>query len=150
MIKPIPRLQQQKSMSEQEIRTRTVQEIGTEIRRLVTLLETIAIEPGVERRFEEEEEEHQPIILPDLIAPEQEVQIAVPQRVEDIPVHQTAEATPVIEVGDSIVITNRYGGLRGRTGRVIRATQRQVVVRLDESRRLVTKRKTSVRVIEVE
>ena len=136
-------------MSEQEIRTRTVQEIGTEIRRLVTLLETIAIEPGVERRFEEEEEP-QPIILPDLIAPEPEVQTAVPQRVEDIPVHQTAEATPVIEVGDSIVITNRYGGLRGRTGRVIRATQRQVVVRLDESGRLVTKRKTSVRVIEVE
>jgi hypothetical protein len=63
-------------MSEEEIRSRTVQELGTEIRRLVTLLEAIAIEPGVGRRFEEEEEP-QPIVLPDLIAPEPEVQIAV-------------------------------------------------------------------------
>jgi hypothetical protein len=133
-------------MSEEEIRSRTVQELGTEIRRLVTLLEAIAIEPGVGRRFEKEEEP-QPIVLPDLIAPELEVQIAVPQRVEDIPVPQTAEATPVIEVGDLVVIINRYRGLRGQTGRVIRTTQRQVVVRLNESGRVITKRKTSVQVI---
>ena len=140
--KPPNLLKQQQRMSQEEIRDRIVQELVTEIRRLVTLLETLAVEPRVLAR--DREEELQPI-LPELIIPEPVVQVAVP---EVLVPQVIEEALPVIQVGDSVVITNRYGGLRGQTGRVTRVTQRQVVIRLDSSGRTVTKRKTSVEVIE--
>ena len=77
-------------MSQEEIRDRIVQELVTEIRRLVTLLETLAVEPRV--LAIDREEELQPI-LPELIIPEPVVQVAVP---EVLVPQVIEEALPVI------------------------------------------------------
>ena len=51
------------------------------------------------------------------------------------------------QIGNRVVITNNYKGLRGRTGSIIRITRCQVTIRLDGDRRTVIKNKSNVLII---
>ena len=130
--KPPRRLKQQ-FMSEEAIRQRIAQDIATEIRRLVDLLETLTVDQ------ETRVEEHLPQIVEAQVVPHQQVEAQVAA--------QQTVANQEIALGDRVRIVNLYGGRRGQTGEVIRVTHRQVEIRLDISQAVITKRKTSVVVI---
>ena len=126
-------------MSEDEIRQRIAQDIATEIRRLVGLLETLTV------NREAEENDIQVVeaqVIPQQQVPEQEI---VPQPEE---VRNEGHSNRDITVDDRVLITNHYGRQRGQTGTVIGVTPRQVILRLEGSQAVITKRKTSVVVIE--
>ena len=130
--KPPRRLKQQ-FMSEEAIRQRIAQDIATEIRRLVDLLETLTVDQ------ETRVEEHLPQIVEAQVVPHQQVEAQVAA--------QQTVANQEIALGDRVRIVNLYGGRRGQTGEVVRVTRHQVVIRLDISQAVVTKKKSSVVVI---
>jgi hypothetical protein len=120
-------------MSEDAIRQRIAQDIATEIRRLVDLLETLTVDQ------ETRVEDHLPQIVEAQVVPQQQVEAQVAS--------QQTEANQEIGLGDRVRIVNLYGGRRGQTGEVVRVTRHQVVIRLDISQAVVTKKKSSVVVI---
>ena len=84
-----------------------------------------------------------------------EAQVIPQQQVQELEVVPQPEETRNedrnnrdITVGDRVLITNSYGNRRGQTGTVIRVSARQVILRLSGSNEVITKRKTSVVVIE--
>ena len=137
-------------MSEEEIRQRIIQDTATEIRRPVGLLETLTV------NGERNRNDIQPVIQAQVIPqqleevetnPLQQVLVQaqeVPQREEAVERNTDDQG---IAIGDRVLITNAYGGRRGQTGTVICITPRQVVLRLDRTGRVITKRKTSITVI---
>jgi hypothetical protein len=127
-------------MSEEQIRQRIIQEIATEIRRLVGLLETLTVDG--ERDREGDQQVVQAQVIPQ--QPAQAVAREVPQREEAADRNSDDQG---LTIGARVLITNTYGGHRGQTGIVTRITPRQVALRLDRTGRVITKRKTSVTVI---
>ena len=129
----LPHRLKQQLMSEDAIRQRIAQDIATEIRRLVDLLETLTVDQ------ETRVEDHLPQIVEAQVVPQQQVEAQVAS--------QQTEANQEIGLGDRVRIVNLYGGRRGQTGEVVRVTRHQVVIRLDISQAVVTKKKSSVVVI---
>jgi len=129
----LPHRLKQQLMSEDAIRQRIAQDIATEIRRLVDLLETLTVDQ------ETRVEDHLPQIVEAQVVPQQQVEAQVAS--------QQTEANQEIGLGDRVRIVNLYGGRRGQTGEVVRVTRHQVVIRLDISQAVVTKGKSSVVVI---
>ena len=129
----LPHRLKQQLMSEDAIRQRIAQDIATEIRRLVDLLETLTVDQ------ETRVEDHLPQIVEAQVVPQQQVEAQVAA--------QQTEANQEIGLGDRVRIVNLYGGRRGQTGEVVRVTRHQVVIRLDISQAVVTRKKSSVVVI---
>ena len=135
-------------MSEDEIRQRIAQDIATEIRRLVGLLETLSVNSeantnDVHQVVEAQVVPQQPVET-QVLAPQLQVQEQEVLNQEEVVNQRNDEE---VTVGDRVRITNYYGGQRGQTGIVTRVTPRQVVIRLDGTQRVITKRKTSIIVI---
>jgi hypothetical protein len=132
-------------MSEDEIRNRIAQDIATEIRRLVGLLEALSVNSetnanDIHQVVEAQVVPQQPVEA-HIIAPQPQVQVQdIPQQDEVVNQRNDRE----VRVGDRVQITNHYGRRRGQTGVIIRVTPRQVVLRLDITQEVVTKRKTSI------
>ena len=136
-------------MSEEEIRQRIIQDTATEIRRLVGLLETLKVDG--ERNRNDIQQVVQAQVIPQREELEADQQQPVPVSAREVPQREEAadrnRNEQGIAIGDRVLITNSYGGRRGQTGTVIRITPRQVVLRLDRTGRVITKRKTSITVI---
>ena len=136
-------------MSEEEIRQRIIQDTATEIRRLVGLLETLTVDG--ERNRNDIQQVVQAQVIPQREELEADQQQPVPVSAREVPQREEAadrnRNEQGIAIGDRVLITNSYGGQRGQTGTAIRITPRQVVLRLDRTGRVITKRKTSITVI---
>ena len=111
-----------KELANSTNRTQRITEIAQEIEALTSELNLLRLEGEEEDKKEQENQERKP-------------------RANK---KEHTETANELQEGDIVIITNNYKGLKGRRGKIVSISKAQVAVLLEDTNRIVQKRKYNV------
>ena len=111
-----------KELANSTNRTQRITEIAQEIEALTSELNLLILEGEEEDKKEQENQERKP-------------------RANK---KEHTETANELQEGDIVIITNNYKGLKGRRGKIVSISKAQVAVLLEDTNRIVQKRKYNV------
>ena len=111
-----------KELANSTNRTQRITEIAQEIEALTSELNLLILEGEEEEKKEQENQERKP-------------------RANK---KEHTETANELQEGDIVIITNNYKGLKGRRGKIVSIFKAQVAVLLEDTNRIVQKRKYNV------
>ena len=111
-----------KELANSTNRTQRITEIAQEIEALTSELNLLRLEGEEEDKKGQEKQERKPRATK----------------------KEHTEAANELQEGDIVIITNNYKGLKGRRGKIVSISKAQVAVLLEDTNRIVQKRKYNV------